>query len=388
MSGKKYTRRKKFLYSIIIILFFLFLIEAIASIADYQRNGKYSLAIIGLFKDAYHTVGQKRVVQKAYHYQQLVRPDSSAAVNKLIKDENGFSDKMIYEPWLQFRHPDRAGTYVNVHGLNRATIPSFAGSSQSADTVTIFFLGGSTMFGFDVADNETIPSCFTKLYQQKFAAGRPIKVLNYGNPFYYSYQELMLLTQLVYTGHVPDIIVVLDGLNDCIQVRSSIQRVPIFTDLLKQFFDAGSSPNSYVDSTIMMYKPPVGEDLATYSNQIFTNLLQNTAFMKNFSSQYSITPFFFIQPVAYYHYPNRENDPAVDKEELPQFGYIYPLLQKKCAETNDFFFLGDMLENEKGYAFADHYHYSPEMNKRIASSILDKINKSIRDFSKTNSAKK
>ena len=269
MPAKKYSWKTKFLYSIIIVFVILFLAESVASIAYYQTNGKSSFAIINLYKNALNKFRNKRETEKLYQAQQLVRPDSSQKINRLIKDENGFFDKMVYEPWLQFRSADFSGKFVNVHGLTRTTIPCNAGSQKNTDTVTIFFLGGSTMFGFDVADNETIPSYFTKLYQQKFASGKIIKVLNYGNPYYYSYQELMLLTNLIYTGNVPDIIVMLDGLNDCLQIRSSINRIPIFTDLMKQVFDKDFLKKGFTDSTNVMYKPPSGVALKDYSLQIF-----------------------------------------------------------------------------------------------------------------------
>lgn len=388
MSAKKYSFTTKLLYTIIVVLVFLFIAESIASIAEYQKKRKYPLAIIGLFANAYHSIRDKRSLQKLYHAQQLVRPDSSATINNLIKDENGICNRSVYEPWVQFRNTDFSSKYVNVHGLNRETIPFTAGSQMNTDTVTIFFLGGSTMFGFNVADNETIPSYFTKWYQQKFNAAKPIKVLNYGNPYYYSYQELMLLTNLIYTGNIPDIIVVLDGLNDCLQIRSSIQRVPIFSDLFKQSFNPDILKKGYVDSTAEMYKPPVGVDLSVYSKNIFNNLIENIGFMKSFASLYQVQLFCFIQPVPQYHYPNRKNDPMVSKEELPQFDFIYPLLKQKSGETKDFFFLGEMLENEKGYPFVDQYHYSPEMNKKIALEILNKIQPTIQSINKRNSVKK
>ncbi len=62
------------------------------------------------------------------------------------------------------------------------------------DAFTIWFLGGSTMYGFNVTDAETIPAAFVRAYRLTHPHGRPIRVFNLGMPFYYSYQELILLT--------------------------------------------------------------------------------------------------------------------------------------------------------------------------------------------------
>ena len=70
------------------------------------------------------------------------------------------------------------------------------------------------MFGFNVLDYETIPSQFVQLYKERFHDGKSIRVYNYGTPTYYSYQELILFSNLVYNGHKPDIVVFLDGIND------------------------------------------------------------------------------------------------------------------------------------------------------------------------------
>ena len=47
---KNYSTGKKILYGIITVVIFIFLVESMASIADYQLHGKYSFATIALFQ--------------------------------------------------------------------------------------------------------------------------------------------------------------------------------------------------------------------------------------------------------------------------------------------------------------------------------------------------
>jgi len=379
---KKYSTAKKIGYGTIAVIFFIFLVEAIASIAEYQIDGKYALATIGLFKGAEKTVHDQKVKKRNYEHEELVRKDSSQKTNQQISDENADANRLVYEPWLEYRNADFAGQFVNIKGLNRLTQPSIAGGTHRSDAVTIFFFGGSTMYGFNVADNETIPSFFTELYQQQFPNERPIKVFNYGIPYYYSYQELLLLTNLLYKGNQPSLVIFLDGLNDCLQANSSVNRQPYYTSAFEQLFLNNDKDTHFNDSSAIMYAPPASTDIPGFSEKIVVNLLENFSSIKKISSAFNTKPFFFIQPVPYYHYPNRAKDPICIKNDLPQFNYVYPALQQKSKEANDMFFLGDMLQNEKDYPFIDNIHYSPMMNKKIAQSIGDKVFDKIIHFSK------
>ena len=381
MAEKKYSVLRKCLLGFTALLILLFFLESVASIAYYQRNGGSRFALVGLYHNAMRNLHGLFNTQKGSRNQQLVRPDSTLAVSEQIKAETSACNKTVYDPWLQFRIADYTGKYVHVKGYNRLSIPWQAGSgAENKDTLTIFFLGGSTMFGYNVSDQETIPAQFATLYQQQYPTGRPVRVLNFGNPYYYSYQELMQFTQLLSSGSKPDMVVELDGLNDCLQIRSSLERIPMLTNLIQQVFIRGAAGGSLVDSNYLMYLPPPDMKTEVYGERIYRNLLENLRLTRDLAASHGIKPFFFIQPVPYYHYPNRSHDPICIQDERPQFNYIYPLLDKASHGSDDIQFLGNMLEQEKGLPFVDNYHYSPRMNKRIASAILEKIAPSMAAF--------
>ena len=333
------------------------------------------------FKNLEAKFREKKAEKRNYAHEQLVRPDSSQKINQQISDENFAANKLVYEPWIEFGNVNYSGEYVNIQGLNRASIPSIAGFGKGIDTVIIYFFGGSTLYGYNVSDNETIPSFFTQLYQQKYPNARPIKIYNYGIPYYYSYQELLMLTNLLYTGNKPALVIFLDGLNDCLQVVSSVNRTSFVSSAFEQLFIHPNQRPHINDSSGIMYSLPTGMDIRRYSDKILNNFLQNISSVRIISSAYAIKPFFFIQPTPYYHYTNRNNDPICIKNNLLQFDYVYPVLKQKSETEKDIFFLGDMLQNEKGYPFIDNIHYSPAMNKKIADSILAKTYSSIQIIS-------
>ena len=157
-----------------------------------------------------------------------------AADKELLIKENKAADRVVYQPWVQFYFRNYKGSFVNVENGVRRSVPEYS-DSTAKDPYTILFLGGSTMFGYNLRDEETIPSIFAKTYRQKFPSGKPIRVINQGIPYYFSYQELMLLTHKLYTEKKPDKVIMLDGLNDCLQLYSAYYREPYFSAAIKKF---------------------------------------------------------------------------------------------------------------------------------------------------------
>lgn len=92
--------------------------------------------------------------------------------------------KMIGEPdpVLGWRGRDRRTTYVNFVDGRRVSY------EPEDPTVTVWFFGGSTMFGDGQRDEHTIPSEVARLSE---ADGLPIRVINFGVASYNNYQGTM-----------------------------------------------------------------------------------------------------------------------------------------------------------------------------------------------------
>ncbi len=114
-----------------------------------------------------------------------------------------------YDPFLSWRMVDYRGRYVNLSdGVRRSYEAPGAGGP---DAVTVYFMGGSTMFGSFQRDGHTIPSEFARLAE---ADGIPVRVVNYGQLAYVNWQEVLLLQQLASGSSRPDLAVFYDGYND------------------------------------------------------------------------------------------------------------------------------------------------------------------------------
>lgn len=151
------------------------------------------------------------------------RDDSSSpirAFDGLIYNDYGHDDEpwaedlyreetqaanFLYDPVLGFRLPDVRGRYFNV-------IDGFRSSwSPPEPAFTVWFFGGSTMFGIGQRDEHTIPSEIARLAESDGIAMAPV---NFGVPAYVIRQEAILFQQLLTRRPPPDLVVFYDGLND------------------------------------------------------------------------------------------------------------------------------------------------------------------------------
>lgn len=124
-----------------------------------------------------------------------------------------------YEPWCQFTEPPFDGDRVHVAkdasgNPIRATVQPSAPAHHPQ--VTIYCFGGSTTFGYHVADEHTWPSYLARvLHQHAHDQGLAIdvQVANYGRGIYYPSQELALFLELLRAGRRPNLAIFLDGVN-------------------------------------------------------------------------------------------------------------------------------------------------------------------------------
>lgn len=112
----------------------------------------------------------------------------------------------LYRP-LPFRSPS-----LNLLGWERRSyqVPR----ADRADVPVIAFFGGSTTFGEGQRDEHTIPSEIARLAERE---GTPVRVLNYGQRAWSSWQEAVLFEQLSSDPDDPDhpdLVVFYDGWND------------------------------------------------------------------------------------------------------------------------------------------------------------------------------
>ncbi len=380
MTEKKpISAGKRLVFLLITLLIFFFLIEGILSVFFYQKYGNSKLATIEFARNVRNSFRPKMTPYNPAH-QKLVRPDSSDAFNDLVTKETALSNQYEYMPWVEFKNIDYKGTYMNIEKNVRKSIPDSYFPANASDTLTVYFFGGSTTFGFNVADFETIPSLFVESFKAK-NPGKALKVVNWGCPNYYSYQEMMLFTKLIIDGHKPDVAIFLDGLNDFWFGKMNYASESFYSFYFRKSYFAARPPSTsdlwFTDSLQNLFKTPVGMPEQQFSDKLIENYLKNIATIKRLATVSGTKTYFFCQPTPFYKYPNQMKDPMVFKDTTTRFNYIYPILERRADSIGNFTFMGGLLEKETGYPFVDGFHYAPRIHKRIADSMLEAISKDI-----------
>lgn len=375
--------RKAVLYYSILFIILFFLIEAILSIVYHAKYSNNKLALTDLVMSLRSRYGRFVSLNKVkkneeHEIRKLIRPDSSDEMHQKLRFEVTGVNAFEFDPWMQFRVKDYAGTYVNVKNYIRKSVPDFV--QKSKDTLSIWFFGGSTMFGFNVADAETIPSFFARLYQQDTNYKKSLKVINYGSLSYFSYQEFKLLQDRVMFEKSPDLIFFLDGLNEIISLRTTLLREPVFSPHLREFFEQNyrvAGGKNISDSINAHYSLTNNLPLHSKSEIIFNNYIFFINAVQQLNKIYGFQSVFVWQPVPYYNYPNQQKDPFCDKNSYPIYNILNPKIRDFFNKSNDNLYLADLLKEEDKTPFVDKVHYSPALNKTIALLLLQKINTQI-----------
>jgi lysophospholipase L1-like esterase len=146
---------------------------------------------------------------------QLLYPGVTAGRDEPWREDLGWDithawDGKTYHPYLGWTLDDFESRYVNVRdGVRR----SYQQPGLPADAPTVYFFGGSAMFGWFQRDEHTIPSEVARLAE---ADGIPVRVTNYATPAYVNWQESLQLQALVSAGQAPDVAVFYDGANELV----------------------------------------------------------------------------------------------------------------------------------------------------------------------------
>jgi lysophospholipase L1-like esterase len=123
--------------------------------------------------------------------------------------ESSASQWVSYVYW---RRKPYQGQYINVdpNGIRR-TWTADSNGLGAGDRRSIFVFGGSTLWGVGARDDATIPSFLAKELKDR---GIDSEVINFGESGYVSTQEVVALLRELQKGHVPDLVIFYDGVND------------------------------------------------------------------------------------------------------------------------------------------------------------------------------
>jgi hypothetical protein len=114
--------------------------------------------------------------------------------------------------YVYVRNPTFRGTYITVDSLGHRVTP--LPPSNGGRAVRVFFLGGSTTFGWYQRADSTMPAEAARRMQALLGDSAHVEVTNFGVPGHTFMQEILELELQLRAGARPDVVVFYDGIND------------------------------------------------------------------------------------------------------------------------------------------------------------------------------
>jgi len=117
------------------------------------------------------------------------------------------------------------GLNIDASGLRRTW-----NAEKNSPVSRIHAYGGSTMMGFGVRDDWTVPSLLSKKLN---AAGHRVEVVNFGQPTYTATQAFIAFTEQLATGNKGEVTIFLDGLNEAITAEQNGRAGTVFNAAIR-----------------------------------------------------------------------------------------------------------------------------------------------------------
>jgi hypothetical protein len=286
-----------------------------------------------------------------------------------------------YISYIGWRREPFQGRTITLTGpyAQRATV-----GTADAGKPSVYFFGGSTMWGTGADDANTIPSLVTQLGYRS---------ANYGESAYTAHQSLVLLVQLLQEGHRPNVVVFYDGVNDVAhKCRSELTPTSHAREgQIRSVLAASKSENVYglkymadpliafagvISSRLSLLTRGSGHrdgQFACHSDvaraqQIADNLIQDWDVARRLVESYGGKFIGILQPVAYYS-DTKLDHIRLSVNQKKQFQAVYPLIRLKMAERPGLYDFTGVLDHPE-YIYIDFCHVSPNGNRHIAQKLI------------------
>jgi hypothetical protein len=323
------------------------------------------------------------------------------AVNQLLLET--WSRQYGYEPYTQIKERPFHGEFINVSDRGYRETGFVKKWPLDKHAFNIFLFGGSTMFGYGVADEETVSASLENYFRHLYPS-LPIMVYNFGRGSYYSSQESILFLRLLSQGGSPDVAIFVDGLNEFYYNTDE----PHASEFIKKYVDSASDQKAdkamlndmlckylpayklilSVVQSVSMRAKDINRKVVKLSDKysdgklldtVINRYLRNKILNEGIGSAFNVKTIFVWQPVPTYKFDVKNSLFMEDGfGDHSYSGYGYPLMEKYLALHPlgaNFIWGADIQQDSKEPLYVDKVHYSATMSKRLGEYIGSEIMK-------------
>lgn len=334
-------------------------------------------------------------VMSLYYYNRSIDHVSSLSmkVRDLYELENVELNELLsatweygweYEPVVGFREVPRDTKYVHV---NEFGFRDKVSGNLFLDRLngSIWFLGGSTTFGYGVSDTQTIPAFVEEITETD--------TVNLGRGYYFSEQENLVLSKLLNWGIRPREVIFLDGPNErCFieQYQNEIGKLfseaqSPFTSVSAYIFDISKPSLELLQKFIGRFSLDMGPEddqnpsrdnlecqISDREYPLKVMVASNLRVRNAICTAFDIKCTTFVSPFPGVHGVHEDYNslPADTRNEMKQ-------KYEHLTETYDNYgavSLVSALDTSTAHSFIDGVHFSPDANKLIAKRLTSLLN--------------
>lgn len=234
----------------------------------------------------------------------------------------------------------------------------------SPTMINVFVFGGSTTFGSGVAGRDTLPASLEQELHKAYPGVRFV-CYNFGCGYYFSTQERLRLEQLLALGHIPQLAIFVDGLNDFYAAHG----LPEFSSRLARAFPSSEPLKLPTISSTENAEAVCENMLGRYRAHVRMVI----ALMEAWNFQLLIVG----QPVPFFEFhrtPTTYPFPLPTRQH-PFAAIGYNRFRQRAVSGEfgaHFLWCGDAFEAAQKAMYADSIHYSPEGNRVLARVIVER----------------
>lgn len=307
---------------------------------------------------------------------------SREEVRELLRET--WTRPAAYEPFTESRERRYQGRFVNVHPAGFRLSRDQGPWPPDPARANVFVFGGSTLFGYGVADDETIVSALQAFLDQRLGKGR-VACYNFGRGAYYSTGERILFEGLLAEAAVPRLAVFVDGLNEfafgapflSTRLREQV-RAPVRAALATL---GEQLPLAQLIARRKATRPPRRADAevaaafddARLLDERLLRYLANRRLITATATAWGVRTLFVWQPVPTYRYDLRYHlfgEADFEKNHYAGFGYErFAERLRREPPGGDFLWAADLQDGVREPLYVDQVHYTAAFSRRIGEEI-------------------
>jgi lysophospholipase L1-like esterase len=306
---------------------------------------------------------------------------------QLLADQARLSSR--HEDYVEFREDPLRSATINVDERGTRAVPGSCDPQRATFRVLLF--GGSTMFGYGVPDEFTIPAYLARALA---GPGRCVAVTNYGSAWWQSSQSVVQLAKALREGARPDAVVFYDGVNDVsVVIRGGRpgRIAPEAEAMLRDAFDDDIPWAKLARKSVLVRAlarrlavsvpaEPVEMGLA---KQIAGLYVHNVRAVEALGREYGFSAHFFLQPFPVIAAkPRTGAESAVierwNQQHPHELAFIHAAYEEwrkapYLQGNRNFSDISNLFDAESAELYADTQHLLPEGNRLVAERIAREI---------------